>query len=345
MKSIALIPAYCPGDQLAEIVQELKNEDMDVVVVNDGSPAEFNPVFEKLKDISTVLENRPNGGKGAALKKGLAYIQETYESCAVVTVDADGQHLPGDAKRLVDYAGHHTDTLVLGMRDFDRPEVPARSLFGNRCTEKVFWLATGRHIHDTQTGLRAFHSSLIPFLLNVKGDRYEYEMNVLLECVRKNIETMEVEIETVYEGNNECSHFNALRDSFLIYRQILTFAASSLSSFVIDYVLFALFSFLLKGFSSGLILANVFARFISGAFNYEVNRRMVFEEEGRRAESAVKYILLAMLVLAMNTCILYVLADVIGIPSLIAKVLTEVMLFAFSWSMQKTYVFAEAVHS
>ena len=69
-----LIPAYKPDHLLIELLQKLKAEGFDIVVVNDGSGEEFAPVFEKAKEYAVVLEQHPNRGKGAALRFGFTYV-------------------------------------------------------------------------------------------------------------------------------------------------------------------------------------------------------------------------------------------------------------------------------
>ena len=335
---IALIPAYCPSKGLIGLVKELKNRNMECIAVNDGSPAEYDDIFLGVSDSATILKHECNKGKGAALKTGFRYIRDHYDSCIIVTADADGQHLPDDILRTAEYADTCHDSMVLGVRSFCREEVPFKSYYGNRITETVFRLFTGVHVHDTQTGLRSFHSSQIETMLKVPGERYEYEMNQLLCCVKEKIPIRENVISTVYEDNNSCSHFHPFRDSFLIYRQILKFGLSSIASFLVDLCTFEFFTLFLDG-EKGLIAANILARFISGAFNYELNRRAVFHDDNRRKESAVKYTALALMILAFNTGILYVLTQGLHMNHIAAKILTELILFIFSWTMQHRFVF------
>ena len=335
---IALIPAYCPSKGLIGLVQKLKNRNMECIAVNDGSPAEYDDIFLGVSDSATVLKHECNRGKGTALKTGFRYIRDHYDSCIIVTADADGQHLPDDIHRTAEYADTCHDSMVLGVRSFCREEVPFKSYYGNRITETVFRLFTGVHVHDTQTGLRSFHSSQIETMLKVPGERYEYEMNQLLCCVKEKIPIRENVISTVYEDNNSCSHFHPFRDSFLIYRQILKFGLYSIASFLVDLCVFEFFTLFLDG-EKGLIAANILARFVSGAFNYELNRRAVFHDDNRRKESAVKYTALALMILAFNTGILYVLTQGLHMNHIAAKILTELILFIFSWTMQHRFVF------
>ena len=244
---IALIPAYQPTEQLISLVQEAKSEGFQIVVINDGSNTGTNDIFASAAQFGTVLHHVENMGKGQTIKTGLSFIQSQYpEDCTVVTLDADGQHRVADAKRICKVAQNHPDALVLGSRRL-KENVPLRSRFGNTVTRLVYQISTGQRIWDTQTGLRAFSVKLIPQLLTVPGNRYEYEMNVLLICSHTGIPVLEEEIDTIYIDNNASSHFDTVKDSWCVYKEILKFSAASLISFFVDYVLYSLLTICTSG--------------------------------------------------------------------------------------------------
>ena len=114
--------------------------------------------------------------------------------------------------------------------------------FNNLVTRGVYRLASGTRVSDTQTGLRAFSARLIDFLVAIGGERYEYEMNVLLACPSHHVPIREVPIKTIYEDGNSTSHFRPMQDSLRIYGDILAFVASSLASFLVDFALFGMLS-------------------------------------------------------------------------------------------------------
>ena len=354
---IALIPAYEPDENIKNIVKELSDRGFSLVIVDDGSGPEYKDLFEELSQNSTVLTHNKNRGKGAALKTGMSYIRKymsyaesvrtasgavTYAGgdAVIVTVDADGQHMPDDVLRVARISEERKDALILGSRAFDK-DVPARSRFGNTVTRHIYSAATGVSVHDTQTGLRAFRMSLIPRLLEIEGDRYEYEINVLLRLASEGVPIIEERIETVYEDNNSCSHFRTVRDSVRVYKEILKFSASSLASFAIDYCMYALLLAVTgaAGMASGLIISNIGARLVSGAANYMMNRKLVFKSRTGFARSAAQYFVLAAFILAGNTMMLSLLAGTMGINSLIAKLLTEVTFFMISWTVQRYVIF------
>ncbi len=220
---IALIPAYQPAEGLIDLLEELTDSGFDIIVVNDGSSAEYEDIFVKASVYAMVLSHSHNRGKGAALKTGLKYIESRYgEDCTVVTMDADGQHTSDDALKVVRTAVENPGTMVIGMRALDK-NVPLRSRFGNTITRFVYHLATGMSVHDTQTGLRAFSGELIPKLSDIPGERYEFEMNELLILPESGVKIMECEIRTIYLDDNSSSHFNSIKDSARIYREIFRF--------------------------------------------------------------------------------------------------------------------------
>lgn len=335
MKYVALIPAYKPSVFLSDLLRRLAGLAFDIVVVDDGSGAEYESLFVECCEYAEVLHHMENSGKGAALKTGLSYIADKYSTeTIVVTVDADGQHRPEDAYKLCKIAQEHTDSLVLGSRKL-KENVPLRSRFGNSVTRFVYRLTTGLPIHDTQTGLRAFHMSFVPKLLDIPGTRYEYEMNVLLQFARDHIPMCEHEIETIYLDNNASSHFDSVKDSVRIYKEILKFSASSFIGFLVDYAVYSLL--LLSGV--GLTASNVMARVVSASVNFTLNRKVVFRSKERLWKTAVKYFCLAVAILFGNTLVLNLLVGVCGFHQMFAKVLTEILFFMASWLIQRLVVF------
>ena len=332
MKTIVLIPSYEPDNNLIDLVNELKENKLEIVVVNDGSGKEYNSIFNKIKKKVKVISYDTNQGKGYALKIGLEYIKETYKDFIVVTMDSDGQHSVKDALKLSNYAEKHPDELVIGKR-IRSEKTPLRSKLGNSITMLIYRLSTGVKVYDTQTGLRAFTNELIDFMLNVEGNRYEYEMNVLLYAPSNNIKIKEIEIETIYIENNEGSHFNTIKDSYRVYKEIIKYSLSSIISFVIDYSLFAIFSIFLS-----ITLSNIFARIISASINFTINKKVVFKSNKNLLISLVEYALLAIFILTCNTLLLNLFVN-IGINKFVAKLIVEISLFIISFLVQKTFVF------
>ena len=226
-----IIPALNPPIHLIDYVKTLQGKGATrIVVVNDGSRAECVDVFKEISSYNgcTVLTHQTNKGKGRALKTGFAYCLEQFDDVlGVITADADGQHAAEDVGKVTDALTTH-DGIVLGVRDFSEPHVPVKSYIGNRMTRYIFQLLSGQKLKDTQTGLRGISIKELPWMLKLKGERYEYEMNMLIHAIRTNVEIVEVPIQTLYFKGNSESHYRAVRDSLKILKQLLFGAAKSI---------------------------------------------------------------------------------------------------------------------
>jgi glycosyltransferase involved in cell wall biosynthesis len=346
-----LIPAYKPEEALVTLAIELKERGFNhVVVVDDGSGAEFVGIFKAVEESGCrVLRHEINRGKGRALKTGFEDIMTIGGDVAgVITADADGQHLISDIVRVAEKLIEWPDTIVLGSRAF-RGEVPLRSRMGNTITRKVFNFLSGQHVRDTQTGLRGVPASALPDMLKLQGDRYEYEMNMLLEASRYSLKLREIDIETVYINNNSGSHFTPLKDSWRIYKCILMFAASSMIAFVIDFVVFTLMSLWVLPNVAGLsgdatlltvVFANVPARIVSSLVNFFVNRNVIFPKKDKKglARHMLNYYLLVAGILIVNTFMITGF-QLMGLNVLVAKIITEAILFFVSFFVQRSVIF------
>lgn len=221
MQVAALIPAYQPGETLLEVVEGVRRAGFSrIVVVNDGSKPECEAIFSRLEGVTLLVHER-NQGKGAALKTGLRHLLDTAPpgELGVVTLDADGQHRPEDARLCAQELERHPEALVLGVRSFTRKGVPLARMAGNVLTRVIFFALVGRFIRDTQTGLRALPLAWVPELCAIEYDGYEYELEVLLFLRKRPLR--QVTIQTVYIGQNESSHFDLWRDSVRIYGTLL----------------------------------------------------------------------------------------------------------------------------
>ena len=331
--SIVVIPAYEPDVLLVSLTGELCAASP-VIIVDDGSGARYEPIFRQAEALGAiVLRHVVNMGKGAALKTAFQYLLDHEMRVHVVTADADGQHSAKDILRVADAVDRHADKLILGGRDFK--SMPARSRFGNTVTSKLFRLLTGLPITDTQTGLRGIPAGLLKKMIAVPGERYEYELNVLLALRDWGTGCIEIPISTIYLDHNRSSHFRSVQDGLKVISQLLRFAASSLACSLLDYILYCL---LLSAFSPAWSYA--IARLFSAGANYQLVRRMVFRRDPSK-RSAVFYLLLAafsMTAGAMGTSLLVSLS----MNSVLAKLVLDAALFAFNYVVQRDWIFKQA---
>lgn len=344
-----IIPSYEPDDKLITLLGALKQAGIrHVVVVDDGSGAQYETFFELAEEMDncTVLHHAVNLGKGRALKTAFNHCLRVYgESPGCVSADSDGQHTPADILACMRKLWENPQALILGCRDFDAPSVPARSSFGNKCTRKVFRYLLGLSVSDTQTGLRAIPTLFMKELMQVKGERFEYETNMLIETKNLNIPIVEVPVETVYIEENKTSHFNPIKDSVRIYLVFGKFLFSSLSSSVLDLLLFHILcmAFLplgeeIRGIPY-IVAATVGARVISAVYNFLINYRVVFKSKGNLAVTAGKYGLLAVCQMMCSAFLVNGLYGLIGGAEVLIKMPVDVFLFFASFVIQREFVY------
>lgn len=346
MVAVFLIPAYNPDIMMIDVIRKIYSEpnlkyDKKILIINDGSNKKSEKYFAQAICMgATVLRHECNRGKGRAIKTGLEYINKyfsdrmIYQNVNIVIVDADGQHQTNDIIKVLKCLDQNKDSLVLGSRKFNG-KVPMRSKLGNKFTKGLFMMVTGKKIHDTQTGLRAFDLKNINFFIQVKGERYEYEINELLMACKCKLNIKEVEIETIYIDQNQSSHFRPVLDSCMILGEIIRFSSVSVVSFFIDYLLFIVLNLL----SNNIVLSNIIARFMSASVNFTLNRRYVFKSKDKIKKELIRYCILAGFILTINTILMKIFAYYLGINRYLVKVVVEIFMFVINYLIQKIYIF------
>jgi putative flippase GtrA len=215
-------------------------------------------------------------------------------------------------------------------------KVPLCSLAGIVITRHLLGLLTGRRPRDTQSGLRGIPRALAPMLLRLEGERYEYEMNMLLEAPREGFGIFEAPISTVYLEGNHSSHFNPLWDSMRIYFVLLLFSFSSLLTAAVDTLGFAV-GYQLTGRVLGSLLA---ARLASSLINFFLNKEFVFHSPVALATSLLKYYVLVGFMALLSYLLITELAERLGAPVILAKVIVDTGLWLATFALQRMFIFA-----
>jgi len=338
-----LIPAFKPDGRLSALVESLVPMRFSAVhVVDDGSGPEYAEVFTRCEALGArVHRHERNRGKGRALKTGFAAMLDGGDALhGIVTADADGQHAPADILKVAEALRDAPSALVLGVREFV-DGVPLRSRLGNGITKGLFGLVNGSFVRDTQTGLRGIPGALAKELLAMKGERYEFEMNMLLEAKPMGYPMVQVPIATIYLEGNRSSHFDVLKDSFRIYRLLFLFVASSLFATGIDYTVFALVH---TWIPDVLFAAVVVARACSSLVNFGVNRHLVFRRRNRPKDAILRYyaLVLAIMVagyLSIKAFQTYTPFGAIEGGVYYAKLITDFVLYFVSYTLQRDFVY------
>ncbi len=356
-KISVVLPSLDPDEKLNAVIDGLLEYGFsDIILVNDGSKEENLHYFTDAAAAHPqihLLHHEVNRGKGAALKTAFTwFLQNRPDALGVVTVDGDNQHHSADTRACCE-AMLETEHCILGCRDFNQKDVPARSSFGNKTTSLVFKIFCGMTISDTQTGLRAIPRKYLEILNNVYGDRFEYETNMLLAFKTEGIPFDEVKIRTVYIEENKSSHFRVIHDSWRIYKLILAhffrYTLSSLAAALVDTGAYYLLLKVLTGALTGLSLtavAGVIARVISSLMNFFLNQRVVFKTHTKTGKAMLRYYALALPQMAAQVLLTQGVYALFGIPetaSFLRTVLYAVVmtaLYFLSYMIQQRWVFA-----
>jgi glycosyltransferase involved in cell wall biosynthesis len=339
-KPWVLIPAYEPTADIVEVVKELLKSDFfqTILIVDDGSSQPTKNYFKELVQLQSVilLTHAINRGKGQAIKTGLNYflLNSDPKTPGVVTVDADGQHLPKDVIA-VTKAGQEADCFTLGTRDFST-NVPLRSRLGNVLTKMIFRFFTGIKITDTQTGLRYIPRRQAEKHLQITKDRYEYEFSVLVyEAAELGEKLVQVPISTVYINDNKSSNFHIIHDSLSIYSVFLKFISLSMVSSLLDYIIFSICYFT----TSKILLSFIMARIVAVTFNFCFSRQWVFKSHHDLVIQILKYIttVIIFLIISYNFTVWF--SNIFDTYVLIGKFISEGSLFLLSFFIQRNLIF------
>ena len=358
-----VIPSLNQGSELPDLVRSLRQRLANfVIVVNDGSSESFDEIFAEVASVPDVfvLRHSRNCGKGRALKTAFQeYLRRFPQGRGVVIADADGQHLSEDVAKLVQELEQMTSPrLLLGVRDFSRAGVPMKSRIGNWSSTFTLFLMTGCWCSDTQTGLRGIPGSLLPVMIKLPGERFEYETAMLADCIRRNIPIAEMVITTVYRDDNRGSHFQPFHDSWQIFQIFLAlfaksfflFAGNGLFSALLDISCFAfLFHYVVVPIEAGRLFFSVLiARAISLCVNYLINKKVVFRTQrisNRKRpfyqESFARYLALCALIATLSWLLTWAGSTVCRGSNVVwVKIVVDAALFLLSFFLQKCWCFA-----
>lgn len=211
MSGCAIVPAYDAARHVGDVVRSLVRlwpHPGAVIVVDDGSRDATAELAEAAGAI--VLRHPRNRGKGAALRTGFWYAHEQGFEVAV-TVDADGQHPPAEALRLLE-CDAPASALVLGTRDLVKAGAPRPNQMSNRISNFFLSFFSGKALADTQCGLRRYPVEAT-LALGGKAPGYAYESELLLRAVAAGMPIVEVPVPVYYPPEDlRVTHFDGVRD-------------------------------------------------------------------------------------------------------------------------------------
>jgi glycosyltransferase involved in cell wall biosynthesis len=208
-RPVALVPAYQAEATVGAVVRGLREHVPRVVVVDDGSTDAT--AEEARRAGAEVLRLPANGGKGSALRAGLAAVL-AGDVTHVAFVDADGQHDPEDLPRLLE-AARAGDDFVIGSRMDGQDGIPAYRFRTNEIGSRILTRMTGHEVEDGQSGYRVVAARLLRrFSLSSRG--YLIETEMLLKAARHVRRFANVPVRAIYDSAG--SHYRPFRDTWII---------------------------------------------------------------------------------------------------------------------------------
>ena len=340
---LILIPAYNPSQKLIDLINDFSKYQAHILIINDGSKSK--KIFSKIKNYPNLilLGYEINHGKGYAIKYGIKYYLDNLiqKYKGIITVDADYQHIPSDVSKIVN--NMNESEILLGTRNFNLKTVPFTNRMGNKITSLIFKLLYTKKIIDTQTGLRGIPNKYLIDCLNIKGDRFEYEMQQLIYFVNNKIDIMEIEIETVYYSENE-SKFDKIIDSIKIYKVMLNesikFIITSLIAALFDVIGFTIFLNIFINLNDfAVIIASFLARIISEFINFCLTKHFVFKSKDTIKSIIFKYYLLSFTKILVSAMLVLLISKILLINKTLIKVIVDTFIYLISYRIQKKYIF------
>ena len=348
---VIMIPAYNPDEKFITFVKNLRDSGYtDIIVINDGSRKDTEHFFTEAKEQydCEIVSHSINLGQGRAYKSGFNYFLmqslsgERYNNViGIIQCDCDGQHCVEDINKCADLLQENPNSFIIGVRNFSDKNIPFRSRFGNKMTSIFFKFFCGINIQDTQSGLKGIPRYIIPKLMEIPGERFEYASSVLIEIQREGIEILPFPIQTIYINGNETSHFNPIVDSIRIYSLILRYLMSSLLAFVFDIILYSLF---IRGFrivfpEYYIIFSTYLSRLILCIYVFFFNKKMVFHNNEPTLPVAIKFFVLCAVQATVSGVTVEGIVHVIDEKVIISKVIVDTILFFASFQIQSKWVF------
>lgn len=207
-----VVPAYQAAATVGDVVRRILLQGYPALVVDDGSTDATGEAAAEAG--ARVVRFTRNRGKGAALRRGFEEVLADGTVAAVVTVDADGQHLPEEIPHLI--AGWHAGAdLVLGARDHLFEHMSRLRRISNRLSSRAISVAAGGPVEDAQTGFRLYGRDLIE-RIGLPGDRFEAESAVVVRALRRGFRVVSRPVRLGLVDGRVTSHYRPLVDSLRI---------------------------------------------------------------------------------------------------------------------------------
>jgi len=197
MKIWAVIPAYNEAEGLGKFLVEIKEKNLSILVIDDGSADSTYQVAKKYADV--VIKNQKNFGKGRSLRNGIDYLRENKYFDYLITMDADGQHSPDDLDKFIETAKNGA-LFIIGNRMKNPAGMPKTRIITNNFMSWLISKITKQCIPDSQCGYRLIQKEIIE-KLNIRAKKFEIESEMLISASQLGYPIKSIPIQSVYYKN------------------------------------------------------------------------------------------------------------------------------------------------
>jgi len=207
-----IIPALDAASSIAAVVKDARRILPWVLVIDDGSSDDTSAAARAAG--AQVIRHEMNRGKGGALKTGFARaLDDRLE--AVITLDADGQHLPSEIPKFLGEWGESQPDLVIGSRDHLFEQMLPRRRMANRFSAWTISACAGTRVGDSQSGFRLYSRRLLQEV-PIGANGFDYESEIIVRAGRGGYKVLSVPIDLGFVNGISTSHYRPVKDTLRI---------------------------------------------------------------------------------------------------------------------------------
>ena len=205
-RPVVVIPTYNNAQTLMDVVERAERAQLPLIVVDDGSTDRTPALLADWKGFGFVITHDRNKGKAAALQTAFAFAQES-EFTHAITLDSDGQLAPEQIEDFVEAARSHQHDFIIGNRNDQSDDYPARSRIGRRLQNLAVRVQCGATVGDTLCGYRAYPLEMFDVIC-VKSGGFAFEIEVVTRAVWSGFHIRDIPIRCRYfTDEKRVSHY------------------------------------------------------------------------------------------------------------------------------------------
>ena len=325
---VILMPVYNPNERIVNYVKKLKENNYQVILINDGSKSEYHSLFEKMVHDCKIISYPFFKGKGYAIKKGIHYIKEHLQ-------DKKGIIILENEYDLIHI--NHIRTLI----DKNSQKMCVVHHKGKRFLTKLFSMIYNKEFIDVDSELLNQMISQIDIDQMMAVDENCYEVQSLIQSVQNNQDIEEIQL----ENKQQPFHLKnkSLQIMYVIFLHLIRFISSSIISSVIDVLLAWILLDVLKLWMTSdfwrIALSSLIARILSTIVNYVINKKYVFKGKNNSKQTARRFLILTVVITILSTLFVYTASSLHIMSEKLAKPVGDLLLFLLSYSAQTKWVF------